>query len=47
MTVSIDYRLDGLKPTAKNPGGADRAKEKTVRMLKGMTVVEAESILGI
>ena len=26
---------------------ATSAKEKTVRMLKGMTVVEAESILGI
>ena len=36
-----------LQNAAKNPGGADRAKEKTVRMLKGMTVVEAESILGI
>ena len=23
MTVSIDYRLYGLKPTAKNPGGAE------------------------
>ena len=37
-----------LVNAAKNGGGAaDRAKDKTVRMLKGMTVVEAESILGV
>ena len=38
-----------LVNAAKNGGGAatDRAKDKTVRMLKGMTIVEAESILGV
>ena len=38
-----------LQNAAKNGGGdgAARAKDKTVRMLKGLTVIEAESILGI
>ena len=43
MTVSIDYRLEGLKPTIKNPEGAERSNTDASKLHNTATIVYALS----